>query len=760
MAYQNKSQPWRGLQRKHRAYHESRNFEFQHDDLYGPGTYSDPFESQSAGAFSGWTRRERVSKEIPRGEHKNIESVEEMSREYQELGPMLRALQTAESSTASDAQITRNRLASQLSEMLESLKAIPVGSRSSILRHLLGTHTTISSPADKKSDYLWTRGSIRPRKIPKSIIWSPKKAGSPELVLAEVYETDKEKNEQHESAEKAADVSKMPTDVSTKTESKVRRHNSKSNSVIPLRAIIERCGELLSSVQSAQKGRRVALEDEDREQVKAEVSELQQCVSALNENLIGTGAVQWDDVRKALTAVLGTPGQLWTKQHPDGRDVRLFFNERMRHLELLVKKPRASTTRVQIKVREDDSHIDPKSDIAVSLKPSSSTKHGEESKSKAIHKEQNPKDKRGSGLDEAKNWTKRQNGSNEPCESDLTDVRNLTLDDASHDMPVSVPHTTAASTFVYGVNAVLAALSAKKRQLYHLYIDTTKSGDWNRDKILSLAKDAKVPMTSNANKRLLDRMSNGRPHNGIVLEASQVPSPPTLGLGKPNLQAASISVQLDVQSAEDISVNGTPSSLSILTKTWRYPFVLMLDGILDEGNMGNILRTAYFYGVDAVAISKNTCASINSAIVAKASSGAIEAVQLLSLPAPSKFVYNSLRASWKVYAAVAPPLVVPSSKAGKYLSHSKVATSSPLRDYPCILMLGAEGEGLRDNLKNRADYFVSIEQGDRPGGAGGLLPGIGVDSMNVSSAAGILVESFMRKPAGAQPLMASGALGF
>ena len=236
--------------------------------------------------------------------------------------------------------------------------------------------------------------------------------------------------------------------------------------------------------------------------------------------------------------------------------------------------------------------------------------------------------------------------------TNLRSMRKTTAADTSLDIPVSVPHTTAASTFIYGVNAVLAALSAKRRLLYHLYIDPPWSGDRNRDKILSLAKDARLPIMPNANRRLLDRMSNGRPHNGIVLEASQVPALPTLGLGKPNLQAASMPIQLGTQSDEDASVNGSPDSLPILTETWRHPFILMLDGILDEGNLGNILRTAYFYGVDAVAVSKNTCASINSPIVAKASSGAIEAVQLLSLPSPSKFVYNSLRASWKVYAAV------------------------------------------------------------------------------------------------------------
>jgi 21S rRNA (GM2251-2'-O)-methyltransferase len=326
---------------------------------------------------------------------------------------------------------------------------------------------------------------------------------------------------------------------------------------------------------------------------------------------------------------------------------------------------------------------------------------------------------------------------------------------------------------MYGSNAVLACLSAKKRQCYHLYINRPAmkglSDKKNRDKdkknleqIEQLARAAQIPITTDDNPALLDRMSNRRPHNGVVLETSQIPAPPVLGLGKPDLSLSMMPVELDRQSAEEVTVNGAPSALPTLTNTWRHPFILMLDGILDEGNMGNIIRTAYFYGVDAVAVSKNTCASVNSAIVSKASSGAIEAVQILSLPQPSKFVYNSLLASWRVYAAVAPTLGsnIPANEAAKYLTHSSVAAASPLRDHPCILMLGAEGEGLRDNLKNRADYFVSIEQGERGSMPGGLLPGIGVDSMNVASAAGILVESFMRKPAGALPLGIGSALGF
>lgn len=51
-------------------------------------------------------------------------------------------------------------------------------------------------------------------------------------------------------------------------------------------------------------------------------------------------------------------------------------------------------------------------------------------------------------------------------------------------------------------------------------------------------------------------------------------------------------------------------------------------------------------------------------------------------------------------------------------------------------MLGGEGEGLRWNLQKKADYLVRIE-GQRLGQGG-------VDSLNVSVAAGILCEAFSK----------------
>ena len=329
-------------------------------------------------------------------------------------------------------------------------------------------------------------------------------------------------------------------------------------------------------------------------------------------------------------------------------------------------------------------------------------------------------------------------------------------EDFESDIPLSIPYTTAASTFLYGTNTVLAALKANRRKLYHLYLHPRISSNAsNAETIEKLALEANIPVHKDTDLRLLDKISDNRPHNGVLLEASRLPLPPALSLGRPNPDTATIPLYLAPQNTEDMAVNGTRPTLPSLTNTWRHPFIVMLDGITDPGNLGNILRTCHFYGVDAVAVATNTCANLSSPALAKASSGACEAVSLLALPRPSEFVYECRRMGWRCYGAFAPAASPHSGQQGggktKTLTSSFISAASPLAKHPCILMLGAEGEGLRDNLKRRADAFVSISAGER---ATGFMD-VGVESLNVGLAAGVLVDAFLRRPP-----EQSGGLGF
>ena len=157
-----------------------------------------------------------------------------------------------------------------------------------------------------------------------------------------------------------------------------------------------------------------------------------------------------------------------------------------------------------------------------------------------------------------------------------------------------------------------------------------------------------------------------------------------------------------------------------------------------------MLRTAHFFGVDAVAISIRNCAPF-SPVALKASAGASESLKILSVSHPENFVDESQKNGWNFYASVAPGENAKINKRRPYYSTSNL--ECPATVHPTVLMLGGEGEGLRDNLRKRADYVIGIE-GQRIGQGG-------VDSLNVSVAAGILCEAFLRKPSGRKTLLQS-----
>ena len=151
-------------------------------------------------------------------------------------------------------------------------------------------------------------------------------------------------------------------------------------------------------------------------------------------------------------------------------------------------------------------------------------------------------------------------------------------------------------------------------------------------------------------------------------------------------------------------------------------------------SLGAILRTAFFLGVDAVAIANRSSASI-SPVALKASSGASETLPLVSVDQHSDFVDACKTNGCKVYAA-ATPRVNASAKPRNYFSLSTLG--DPVRENACLLILGNEGEGLRWTVQRKADYCVGIE-GPRRGQSN-------VDSLKVSVAAGLLCEAFLRPP--------------
>ncbi|KAF2223942.1 hypothetical protein BDZ85DRAFT_260081 [Elsinoe ampelina] len=321
----------------------------------------------------------------------------------------------------------------------------------------------------------------------------------------------------------------------------------------------------------------------------------------------------------------------------------------------------------------------------------------------------------------------------------------------------TLPLATAASQFVYGRSAALACLRAARRQIHKAYVQKDRlEASGYAQIILQLCKSLKISvvrMTTPSQIQSMKATADDRPYNGIILDVAPLPYPPVESLGRPTIAgslgwtststtaAGSVVVHLSLgpQSSEETQANA--SLKQIVCPASRQPFILLLDGIKDEGNLGNILRTAHFYGVDAVAVCSDATAPVNSSIVGKAASGATEAVPLLKVSDPVRFLERSKENGWQVWASVSPDYEqeAPDKKRG---SRNSVVSSeglgNPLTSQPCILMLGSEDAGLRSFVVKKADKLVTIKgRADRVD--------VGVDSLNVGTAAAVLIDAFMRR---------------
>lgn len=324
-------------------------------------------------------------------------------------------------------------------------------------------------------------------------------------------------------------------------------------------------------------------------------------------------------------------------------------------------------------------------------------------------------------------------------------------------VPLAIPYTTPASEFIYGTSAVEAALRCGRRQLYKLYIYQTTGEELNAAKItmrkLALSKNVPIKMAFAEWDRLMDKMSAGRPHNGCILEASPLPKLPVAAFqAVPSISEEYFRTELAPQTREEAAVNGTddripihhPSPPPSEDQPHRYPVALLLDGVVDTGNMGAIIRSAYFLGVDAIVLAGRNSAPF-SPVTIKASAGAAENMPILHVKNEIDFIQRSQENGWRFYAADAPG---PDSV---YLDHIAAEDGQgggqlPVATGPSVVMMGSEESGLSSHLKSHADATVSIPGARHSPGLGVTSDPARIDSLNVSVAAALLMEKFLRTP--------------
>jgi 23S rRNA (guanosine2251-2'-O)-methyltransferase len=149
----------------------------------------------------------------------------------------------------------------------------------------------------------------------------------------------------------------------------------------------------------------------------------------------------------------------------------------------------------------------------------------------------------------------------------------------------------------------------------------------------------------------------------------------------------------------------------------KNPLLLVLDGVQDPHNLGACLRTADACGALAVVVPKDRAAGMNPT-VRKVAAGAAETTPLVTV--------TNLARSLKLLKEAGQWIV------GADMAGEKLAWEADLRG-PLALVMGSEGDGLRDLTRKNCDLLIR-------------LPQIGaVESLNVSVASGMLLYETVRQ---------------
>jgi 23S rRNA (guanosine2251-2'-O)-methyltransferase len=235
-----------------------------------------------------------------------------------------------------------------------------------------------------------------------------------------------------------------------------------------------------------------------------------------------------------------------------------------------------------------------------------------------------------------------------------------------------------------GRNPVIECLSRGRRRVAHVWIDEGAKLDDKIARILDLCDKGRVKV-DRVPRQKLDRMAEGRVHNGVVAHADELPALTTRQL------------------------------LDEVFNAGRAACLMLADEVAYEHNLGAILRTCLGFGVDGLILPTRRGASV-SPVVQRVAMGAAEVVPV---------VHEGLSAALKPIGDGGIRIV------GADMGGTPLGKAD-LRG-PIAFVMGGEGKGLSPTLARKCDEVVSIPL------AGNL------ESLNVSVAAAVLLYEKRRQ---------------
>jgi 23S rRNA (guanosine2251-2'-O)-methyltransferase len=240
---------------------------------------------------------------------------------------------------------------------------------------------------------------------------------------------------------------------------------------------------------------------------------------------------------------------------------------------------------------------------------------------------------------------------------------------------------------LFGFHAVGVRLKTAPQSVVEIYFEPTRR-DARMRQFLDRAKEANVRLIEGDGLRLA-KLCGNHGHQGVVARVEVLP------------QAHSLDELL-----EDLEAKGI-----------EQPLLLVLDGVTDPHNLGACLRVADGAGAHAVIAPKDHAVGIN-ATVAKVASGAAETMPYFMVTNLARTLGElKERNIWCIGTSDDAP---------------RTLYQADLKG-PVALILGAEGQGMRQLTRKTCDELVSIPMRG------------GVESLNVSVASGVCLYEALRQ---------------
>ena len=230
---------------------------------------------------------------------------------------------------------------------------------------------------------------------------------------------------------------------------------------------------------------------------------------------------------------------------------------------------------------------------------------------------------------------------------------------------------------LYGNHAVLSALQNKQRKLHYLISTKENYMQWEKSiKDFGLKIEIRIKT-----KEQLDIINNFKPHQNVILIVEPLKR-----------------ISLDEFLIEQQFISKHPLR------------IIILDQVTDPQNVGAIIRSAYAFKMDALALSQ-TNSPMESIGMSKASSGTIEKLKIIELSNMSRAIRKLQDANFHVYGLA-------NGGYGNILDLEK-------EDGNVAVIVGSEGKGLRRLTREKVDQLLKIP----------INPDS--ESLNVSNAASI-----------------------